>query len=334
MTKTKQAAKKATVLDLTHEDLLDMYYHMALARALGDQMWIHSREGKASIAASCDGQEAAQVGSAYALRKGVDWVHPYYRDFGVVLVLGFSPRQILAQSLGRATDSSSLGRQMPGHFADPRLRIVSGATLIGDQILRAVGTALASKIRGEDAVTVTYFGDGAASQGDCHEAMNFAGIHRLPIVFFCENNCWAISTPLSLQVPIPNFADRAAGYGFPGVVVDGMDVLAVYEATKEAVERARRGEGPTFIEAKCYRFSAHTSADDDRRYRDPAEVAEWRKKDPLPLFQAYLRKTRVLDDGTLKAIEERVKGTVEDATQFAESSPYPRVEDVATHVYA
>jgi 2-oxoisovalerate dehydrogenase E1 component alpha subunit len=189
-------------------------------------------------------------------------------------------------------------------------------------------------MRREDAVTAAYFGEGASSQGDFHEALNFSGVHRLPVIFVCENNGYAISVPQKRQMAVANVADRAAGYGFPGVIVDGNDVLAVYEAMKEAVLRARRGDGPTLLEAKTYRFTAHSSDDDDRRYRQADEVALWREKDPIQGFGGYLKRAGVLDEMQEKALTERVNREVDEATEYAEQAPDPAADDLLQHVYA
>jgi len=204
---------------------------------------------------------------------------------------------------------------------------------VATQLLHAAGVALASKQRKEDAVTNVYFGEGSASQGDTHEAMNFAGIHKLAVIFICENNGYAISVPQSKQMAIANLADRAAGYGFPGVVVDGNDVLACYEVALQAVERARRGEGPTLIEAKTYRFTPHSSDDDDKRYRQAEEVAIWRQKDPIQRYARYLRDAGTLTDQHEADITERVTQQVDEATDYAEQAPDPTADDLNTFVY-
>ncbi|MDP2948257.1 MAG: thiamine pyrophosphate-dependent dehydrogenase E1 component subunit alpha, partial [Chloroflexota bacterium] len=200
-------------------------------------------------------------------------------------------------------------------------------------IPHAVGIALASKLRGEKDVTIVYFGDGATSEGDFHEGLNFAAVRRLPVIFFCENNGYAISVPLSKQMAVANVADRAEAYGFPGITVDGNDVVAVYQATKAAVERARRGGGPSLIEARTYRLVPHSSDDDDRRYRSREEVEEWRGKDPLPRLKAYLQLLGALSHEQDDEIHRRVAREVDDATDFAEQSPYPQPEDALTNVY-
>jgi len=320
-------------LGLTDDQALAMYEVMRLARAIDERMWIINRQGRAPFVISCQGQEGAQVGTAAALRPGYDWVAPYYRDAGVVLWFGMTARDQMLSFFARREDPNSGGRQMPGHFGSRRLRIVTGGSPVATQLLHAAGVALASKQRHEDAVTATYFGEGGASQGDCHEAMNFAGVHRLPLVFVCENNGYAISVPQSRQMAIKNVADRAAGYGFPGVVVDGNDVLACYEVAQRAVERARRGEGPTLIEAKTYRFTAHSSDDDDKRYRQAEEVALWRQKDPIQRYGRYLRDTGTLTDEVEEAITQRVDQKVDDATEYAEQAADPTPDELTRYVF-
>ena len=291
-------------------------------------------DDQAPFVISCQGQEGAQVGSAAALKPGYDWVAPYYRDAGVVLWFGMTARDQMLSFFAKREDPNSGGRQMPGHFGSKRLHIVTGGSPVATQLLHAAGVALASKQRKEDAVTAVYFGEGAASQGDTHEAMNFAGIHKLAVVFVCENNGYAISVPQTRQMAIQNLADRAAGYGFPGFVVDGNDVLACYEAARKAVDRARRGEGPTLIEAKTYRFTAHSSDDDDKRYRQAEEVAIWRQKDPIQRYARYLQEAGALTDAVEQQITDRVTSQVDEATEYAEQAPEPTADDLTTNVYS
>jgi 2-oxoisovalerate dehydrogenase E1 component alpha subunit len=222
---------------------------------------------------------------------------------------------------------------MPGHFGSRRLHIITTGSPVAAQLPHAAGIALAFKQRKEDGVTAAFFGEGGSSQGDTHEAMNFAGIHRLGVIFVCENNGYAISVPQSQQVAVKNLADRAAGYGFPGVVVDGNDVLAVYEVAKQAVERARRGEGPTLIEAKTYRLTAHSSDDDDRRYREAEEVALWRTKDPIQRYAKYLRESGSLTDEIEEALTARISQQVDEATEYAENAPDPSADDLTKFVF-
>jgi 2-oxoisovalerate dehydrogenase E1 component alpha subunit len=320
-------------LGLSDEQALRIYEVMRLARAVDERMWLINRQGRAPFVISCQGQEGAQVGIAAALRTGYDWVAPYYRDAGVILWFGMTARDQMLSFFARREDPNSGGRQMPGHFGNRRLHIVTGGSPVATQLLHAAGVALASKQRKEDAVTAAFFGEGAASQGDTHEAMNFAGIHKLAVVFVCENNGYAISVPQSHQMAIENVADRAAGYGFPGVVVDGNDVLACYEAARQAVDRARRGEGPTLIEVKTYRFTAHSSDDDDKRYRPAEEVAIWRQKDPIQRYATYLREAGILSDPVEEEVTDRVTQQVDEATEYAEEAPDPTADDLTTFVY-
>jgi 2-oxoisovalerate dehydrogenase E1 component alpha subunit len=321
-------------LGLSKEQLLDMLYKMMLARAIGQRQRLLNRMGKAPFAVSGEGQEAAQVGTAYALAPGSDWVLPYYRDIGVALVMGQTARDVLLEFLARGESISSGGRNMPCHFSDPKLRIVAGSATVGTQILHAVGTAFASKLRGLDEVSMVWFGDGATSKGDCHEGMNFAAIHELPVVFVCEHNQYAISVHWTKQAAVENVSIRARGYGFPGVTVDGNDVLAVYRAAKEAVDRARGGDGPTFIEAKTYRLVPHTSDDDDRRYRSREEVEEWAKKDPITRLQAFLQEHGLLDAKTADELAKRAAEEVDAATEYAEKAPLPDPQTALDHVFA
>ncbi len=320
-------------LGLSDEQALRMYEVMRLARAIDERMWLINRQGRAPFVISCQGQEGAQVGIAAAMRPGHDWVAPYYRDAGVVLWFGMTARDQMLSFFARREDPNSGGRQMPGHFGNRRLHILTGGSPVATQLLHAAGIALASKQRKEDAVTSAFFGEGAASQGDTHEAMNFAGVHKLALVFVCENNGYAISVPQSHQMAIKNVADRAAGYGFPGVVVDGNDVLACYEVARQAVDRARNGEGPTLIEAKTYRFTAHSSDDDDKRYRQAEEVAIWRQKDPIQRYAAYLREAGILLDAVEEEINDKVNQQVDDATDYAEQAPDPTPDDLTKFVY-
>ncbi|MCH8919166.1 MAG: thiamine pyrophosphate-dependent dehydrogenase E1 component subunit alpha [Chloroflexi bacterium] len=307
---------------------------MMLSRAVGQRERMLNRMGKAPFAVTGEGQEATQVGTAYALVSGKDWAFPYYRDIGVALTLGQTARDLMLEFLARGENVSSGGRNMPSHFSDPKLRIVSGSAPVATQMPHAVGTAFAGKLRGLDEVSMTWFGDGATSKGDCHEAMNFAGVHRLPVVFVCENNQYAISVHWTKQMAVENVAVRAQGYGFPGVTVDGNDVLAVYRAAREAVDRARGGDGPTFIEAKTYRLVPHTSDDDDRRYRSREEVEEWSEKDPIPRFQTYLEEHGQLDEKTRDELAKKAAQEVDAATEYAENAPLPDPETALKHVFA
>jgi len=327
-------AKAPEAMGLGKEQLLALYSNMAMARAVGQRERMLNRMGKGPFAVTGEGHEAAQVGTAFALTPGKDWVLPYYRDIGVALTIGVTPEDLLLAHLGRGTSIESGGRNMPSHFSNPDLRIVSGSAPVATQFPHAVGVALAAKIRGLDEVAMSYVGDGGTSVGDVHEAMNFAGIHKLAVVFVCENNKYAISVKWDKQSSVEDVSDRAAGYGFPGVTVDGNDVLAVYGAAKEAVGRARRGEGPTFIEAKTYRLVPHTSDDDDSRYRTREEVAEWTTdKDAILRHRKWLLDNDVATTAEIDALQESVNRTVDEATAAAEAAPMPTPESALRHVY-
>ncbi len=330
--KSKQESKHEE-LGLSSETVIEMYFKLVQARMVDERMWALNRQGKIHFVISCQGQEGIQVGSAFALRPGEDFVLPYYRDSGVALVLGMTPRDLMLSVFARDADPASGGRQMPGHFGYPRLRIITGSSPVVTQVVHATGIALATKIKGEKSVTTTYFGDGSTSEGDWHEALNFAGVHKLPVIFICENNGYAISVPQRKQMAIKNVADRAAGYGMPGVIVDGNDVLACYDVTRQAVNRALRGEGPTLIEAKTFRVVPHSSDDDDRRYRTREEVEEWKKRDPIQRFKRYLEEQGILNDALDKQIREKIAQEVDDAVDFAEKSPEPQPEDLTKYVY-
>jgi len=320
-------------MGLSKEQLLDMHYKMFLARTVGQRERMLNRMGKGPFAVTGEGHEAAQVGTAYALTPGKDWVFPYYRDLGVAMTIGMTPRDLLLAHLSRAESIESGGRNMPSHFSSVPLRIVAGSAPVSTQVPHATGAALASKLRGLDEVAITYFGDGGSSVGDVHESMNFAGIHKLPVIFVCENNQYAISVPSRKQFAVENLSVRAAGYGIAGVTVDGNDVLAVYDAAKAAVDRARRGEGATFIEAKTYRLVPHTSDDDDRRYRTAEEVAEWSKRDPLVRFQAWLEEHGVATEAEIEGLQAKALREIDDATDYAEKAPKPDPASAMRHVF-
>ncbi len=321
-------------LGLSDEDVLKMYETMLMARKIDERMWLLNRAGKIPFVISCQGQEAAQVGAAMALDKEKDYVLPYYRDMGVVLHFGMTARDLMLSGFAKAEDPNSGGRQMPGHFGQKKNHIVTGSSPVTTQVGHAVGIALAGKMEGKDLVTFTTFGEGSSNQGDFHESANFAGVHKLPVIFMCENNKYAISVPVSKQLACEKVSDRAIGYGMPGVTVDGNDPLAVYEAVKEAADRGRRGEGPSLIETVSYRLTPHSSDDDDRAYREREEVEEAKQKDALITFKKYLEELGLLTEEKAKEITERIEKEVDEATDYAEEAPYAEAESALKYVYA
>ncbi|WJY28415.1 thiamine pyrophosphate-dependent dehydrogenase E1 component subunit alpha [Sporosarcina trichiuri] len=328
------ATNRHEELGLTNDDVLKMYETMLMARKIDERMWLLNRAGKVPFVISCQGQEAAQIGAAFALDEDKDWIAPYYRDMGVVLHFGMTPKDLMLSAFAKAEDPNSGGRQMPGHFGQHKNRILTGSSPVTTQLPHAVGVALAAKIKGEDFITFSTLGEGSSNQGDFHEGMNFAGVHKLPTVIMVENNKYAISVPLEKQIACEHVSDRAAGYGMPGVTVDGTDPLEVYKVMKEAADRARRGDGPSLVEAVCYRLTAHSSDDDHRLYRDAEELETERRLDPLPKFEAYLKETGVLTDESRDEIETRIMKEVNEATDYAEQAPYAEPEYALRHVYA
>ncbi|MBO9129732.1 thiamine pyrophosphate-dependent dehydrogenase E1 component subunit alpha [Bacillus sp. 165] len=321
-------------LGLTDGQVLEMYRTMLMARKIDERMWLLNRAGKIPFVISCQGQEAAQVGAAFALDSEKDYVLPYYRDMGVVLTFGMTAKELMLSAFAKAEDPNSGGRQMPGHFGQKKNRIVTGSSPVTTQVPHAVGVALAGRMEGKDLVTFVTFGEGSSNQGDFHEGANFAGVHKLPVIFMCENNKYAISVPIEKQLACEKVSDRAIGYGMPGYTVDGNDPLEVYKAVKEAADRGRRGEGPTLIETVSYRLTAHSSDDDDRAYRNREEVEEAKKKDPMYTFAMYLKEAGVLTDELEKQILDDIMKIVNEATDYAEKAPYADPESALKYVYA
>ncbi|MDH4420334.1 MULTISPECIES: 3-methyl-2-oxobutanoate dehydrogenase subunit alpha [Bacillus] len=326
--------KRHEELGLSDEQVLEMFRTMLLARKIDERMWLLNRAGKIPFVISCQGQEAAQVGAAFALDREKDYALPYYRDMGVVLAFGMTAKELMMSAFAKAGDPNSGGRQMPGHFGQKKNRIVTGSSPVTTQVPHAVGIALAGKMEKKDLVTFVTFGEGSSNQGDFHEGANFAGVHKLPVIFMCENNKYAISIPVEKQLACKNVSDRAIGYGMPGYTIDGNDPLAVYKAVKEAADRGRRGEGPTLIETVSYRLTAHSSDDDDRVYRDKEEVEEAKKKDSIITFAAYLKEAGVLTEEIEKQMLDEIMHIVNEATEYAENAPYAAPEDALKHVYA
>ncbi|HEX2194604.1 MAG TPA: thiamine pyrophosphate-dependent dehydrogenase E1 component subunit alpha, partial [Candidatus Limnocylindria bacterium] len=329
-----QATPRHAELGLSDDDVLGMYRAMLLARAVDERMWLMQRAGKIAFIISGQGHEGAQVATTWPMRRNQDWLAPYYRSIASAITFGMSAEDIITAHLAKGDDVSSGGRQMPGHYGGAPYNIVSLSSPVGTQVLHAVGIAMGAWVRGEDVVALTAFGEGTANQGEVHEAMNFAGVHRLPVIFVCENNGYAISVPLDKQVGGLSVAARAQGYGFPGVVVDGSDPLACYAAARDAHDRARRGEGPTLIEARVVRLTSHSSDDDQRRYRDPAEVEALKQQDPLVAFGRQLRELGLLGDEQDEQLRAQAKAEVNEAGRRAEARPDPDVATAERHVYA
>ncbi len=318
--------------DLPRDQLLDIYYHLRLTRSLEERIGILYRQGKITGGVYLStGQEAVSVGAAYALEEG-DVIVPSHRDLGGHLLRGILPREVLAQYMGRR-GGPSRGRDGNVHFGDVRRGDVAFISPMADGIPVAAGVALALKRLATGRVAMTWFGDGASSRGDFHEGINLAAVLHLPVVFLCNNNQYAYSTPLARQAAVPDIAARAAGYGIPGLIVDGNDVLAVFQAAREAVARARRGKGPSLIECKTMRMRGH-SEHDDASYVPRELLEEWRAKDPVQRFEARLREGGVLTPERETQITRRIAEELEAAVAWAEASPFPDGRDVEQGVYS
>ena len=333
--KQKAPAAKASFdrHGLDDEQLIGMLRTMVMQRTLENRGFQLNRQGKIPFASASEGHEAVQAGAAMAFKRGSDVLVPYYRDLGLDLGIGLTPYEVLMSLFARGGDHSG-GRQFPHHYASKRLGLYTISSILAAQMPHAVGAAYAMKYRKEERAVLVTFGDGSTSEGEWHESMNFAAVHKLPIVFLCENNEWAISTPLDKQMAQPDIYKRAAGYGMPGAVVDGMDPIACYAAVKEALDRARSGGGPTLVEAKCYRFLAHTTDDDDRTYRSREEVEERRKEDPVPNFEAQLIGAGVLTPESAAELKRSVLAEANEATDRAEAMPYAPASALFEQVYA
>ncbi|PSR23145.1 MAG: 2-oxoisovalerate dehydrogenase [Sulfobacillus acidophilus] len=319
--------------DLDAEQLRTMYYYMVLSRELDRRIWILNRQGKSAFVISGQGQEGVQVGAAMALDVKTDWLAPYYRDMAMVLAFGMSAREVMLGQLGKAADPSSGGRQMPSHFGHRAKRILTGSSPVTTQVVHAVGMAWAAKLKGDHAVVLTSLGEGSTNQGEFHEALNFASVQRVPVIVLVENNGYSISVPQSREMAIRDVAVRAQGYGMPGVVVQGSDPLAVYQVVAAARTKAITGGGPTLIEAKTHRFTAHSSDDDDRSYRSRQQLADEKKDDAVIRFQHWLITAQLWDDERERALKARVRHEVDDATEYALLAALPAAETMSDHVY-
>jgi 2-oxoisovalerate dehydrogenase E1 component alpha subunit len=318
----------------THEEYLQLHRWMCMAKALDDRMHILVKQGRAPFVGSSRGHEGIQVASTAALGPD-DWLAPHYRGLANSIVRGLTMREWMLAVFAKAGDPLSAGRNIPGGCYSYRaLKIAPVSQVVAAWIPKASGIAYAARVRGEGSVTLCTFGDGATSQGDFHEGVNFAAVHRLPVIFVCENNGYAISVPIRLQMANPNVADRAAGYGIPGVTVDGTDVPACYAVCKEAVDRARRGEGPTLIDAKIWRINSHTSEDNHLKYRTREEIEEAAAHDPISRFTAWLIERGWLAAEDAARVQSECDREASDAADWAELEPDPIAEDALTHVFA
>ncbi|SRR5690554_988894 len=326
-------AKRHEELGLTDEQVIEMYRMMVLARKIDERMWLLNRAGKIPFVISCQGQEAAQVGAAFALDRQKDYVAPYYRDVGVVLAFGMTSKELFLSGFAKAEDPNSGGRQMPGHFGQKKNRILTGSSPVTTQLPHAVGVALAGKMEEKDFVSFVTLGEGSSNQGDFHEGLNFAGVHKLPVITMVENNRYAISVPYEKQVASETVAERAGSYGMVGVRVNGNNPLDVYEAVRDARARAVEGEGPTLIEAVTTRLTAHSSDDDDSVYRDKEELEEERKNDCIHIFSNYLKETGVLTEEQEQEIFKAIDEEVNESTDYAENAPYAEPEEALKYVY-
>jgi TPP-dependent pyruvate/acetoin dehydrogenase alpha subunit len=323
---------KRTKFKLSSEQLLEMFYWLKLSRAFDERLSILVRQGKVRSGVYTGiGQEAIIVGTCFGLRRE-DYICPLHRDLGSFLMKGVEPKVMMSQMFAKTTGLSK-GRDSALHSGVNELGIFGNTSMLGANLPVAAGLALTFKMEKTDNVVVAYFGEGASNVGDFHEALNFAGVQHLPIVFVCENNLYAYSVPVEKSMAIDDVADRAESYGFEGVAINGNDVLAVYQSTQGALARARNGHGPTLIECKTYRWHGH-SEHDKAFYRTDEELAMWKSRDPIPTFTTFLQARNVLSDDKLKEIERRVTSTIDEAVEFAINAPDPEPEEAVKDLYA
>ncbi len=319
---------------LSPEDLIDTYTKTVLARTMDERIWALNRQGKVPISASSQGHEAAEIGSLLAAQKdGRTFLFPYYRDLALKMTAGLTATQVMLSFMGKEGDPYSNGRQFPLQGADLPRNIIQISNVVGAGLTQSTGYALGCRMLGDDTVVLCYFGDGASSQGETHEAMNFAGVHSLPIVYICENNRYAISVPQRRQMAVDDVASRAAGYGFPGIVVDGLDLLEVYAATREAISHARN-QGPVLLEMKVERLMPHTTDDDDRRYRPPEELEDARNRDPVIRLGAFMVEQGFLTENHVEEIKAEALRIVDKASDEAEAASPPDVSTLFDSVYS
>ena len=316
------------------QEFLQIHRWMCIAKALDDRMHILVKQGRAPFVGSSRGHEGIQVASTAAIGPG-DWLVPHYRGLANAIVRGLTMKEWMLAVFAKAGDPLSAGRNIPGGcYSYHKLKIAPVSQVVASWIPKAAGIAYAAKLQKQDAVVLCTFGDGATSQGEFHEGVNFAAVHRLPVVFVCENNSYAISVPIRLQMANPNVADRAVGYGIPGVTVDGTDVPACYAAAKDAVARARSGEGPTLIDAKIWRINSHTSEDNQGKYRSKDELDEAARHDPIARFVDWLIDRRWTTAEAAAALQAECDREASDAADWAEQQPDPLPEDALKNVFA
>ena len=328
------AAQEQVQVDLSTENLLEMYWLMVLSRRLDERAWILHRQGKIAFHISAIGHEAAQVGAIMALRRGSDYIAPYYRDLAMMLSLGMTPTEFMLGVMGKKGEPNSGGRQMPSHWSLRRANVVSHSSPVATQAPHAAGIGWAIKKRGDDAVVLTSIGEGSTSQGEWYEAVNFAAVYDLPVIFMVENNQYAISVRQEKQMAVEKVSDKAAGFGLPGVTVDGLDLSVVHQTMVEAVDRARSGKGPMVVETMVHRMTPHSSDDDDRTYRPREEIETLKAQDPLQLQRDRLMDMGVLTEPAEDEIQERAKSEVEAAVAAATEAPYPDVSEASYPVFA
>jgi 2-oxoisovalerate dehydrogenase E1 component alpha subunit len=318
----------------TREEYLNLHRWMCMGKALDDRMHILVKQGRAPFVGSSRGHEGIQVASTAALTAD-DWLVPHYRGLANAIVRGLTMKEWMLAVFAKAGDPLSAGRNIPGGcYSYHRLKIAPVSQVVASWIPKAAGIAYAAKLKGQDTVTLCTFGDGATSQGEFHEGVNFAAVHKLPVVFVCENNSYAISVPIRLQMANPNVADRAVGYGIRGVTVDGTDVPACYQASRDAVARARRGEGPTLIDAKIWRINSHTSEDNHLKYRTKEEVQEAAGHDPIERFVAWLIDRGWITSAAAAEVQSGFDKEASDAADWAEHQPDPVPEDALKNLFA
>src|SRR3954469_9266317 len=317
---------------LSESDVLEIYRWMVTTRQLDQRLVALQRQGRIGFHVGSLGEEASIIGSAFAMRKA-DWLFPCYREFGAALMRGLGLQKFMDNMFGNGNDTVQ-GRQMPNHITSRETGFTSVSSPVGTQITQAVGFSWGAKIDGKDVASLVYFGDGATSSTDFHSGMNFAGVFKVPVVFFCRNNGWAISVPVERQTATQTFAEKAVAYGIPGVRVDGNDIFAVVSVTRRAIERGMRGEGPTLVEAITYRMGGHSTSDDPNRYRESEAVQAWAARDPIERVRSYLVQRGAWSEADDKTLRADIDARFREAVTVAEKTPPPALESMFDDVYA